>query len=134
MKGWYKIDVNYATDEFVLTTPQEKEIWDHFDEMHKRKHLFHHYEQGMIYEWIQMVRSKINKFRMDTGQTHTWFKIDGHKYMMRVKPTGQVWLTMPRHTRIFQVKCMYIDNIDLVAIQDAYAFHQQRQTYGLAFR
>jgi len=116
--GWYRVDLDLITDEFVLTTPKGIEIKDTLTEIHHREALYY-FEEGMIYEWLKMIQDKVNRQRSIDGETRTWFKIDGHKYMMRVNTdTLEVILTMPKHTRAFTAKSMYANFIDFTAIQN----------------
>jgi len=119
-EGWYNLIIDKETDDFVLTTPEYKQLEDCLTEIHKRKDLYDQYgEDHDLYEWLYMVHDEIKRKRKINGETRAWFKIDDQKYSMRVnKKSGEVLLTMPKHTRIFTTKSMYSDFIDLVAIQD----------------
>jgi len=118
--GWYNLIIDKETDDFVLTTPTYKQLEDCLTEIHKRKDLYAQYGvEDDLYEWLYMVHDEIKRKRKMNGETDSSFKIDDYEYLMRVnKKSGQVLLTMPKHTRVFTTKSMYNDFIDLVAIQD----------------
>jgi hypothetical protein len=115
--GWYTVSIDLDTDDFILTTPEARQVADCLNEIHFRENLYQHYEDGMIYGWLMLVRDKINRVRSNTGETRTWFKIDDNRYDMQVLvELGKVWLTLPRQTRVFNVEEMYIVNPDLPVI------------------
>lgn len=117
--GWYTVSINLDTDEFILTTPEARQVADCFKEIHFREQLYLQYEDGMIYEWLKEVQSKITRWRSKNGETHSWFKVLDLKYFMRVnKSKEQVYLTIPKQTRMFDMESMYINNPDLPLIQD----------------
>ncbi len=119
LDGWYTVTVNLDTDEFVLTTPEARQVADCFKEIHFREQLYLQYEEGMIYDWLKLVQEKITKWRSRNGETQTWFKVLDLKYSMRInKSLEQVLLTIPKQTRVFDMESMYINNPDLSLIQD----------------
>jgi hypothetical protein len=119
LDGWYTVTINLETDEFVLMTPESKQVADCFNEIHFREQLYFQYEDGFIYRWLKEVHNKITRWRSINGETKSSFKIQDVKYSMRVnKSKEQVYLTIPKQTRMFDMEAMYINNPDLPLIQD----------------
>jgi hypothetical protein len=119
LDGWYTVSVDLDTDDFILTTPEARQVADCLKEIHFREQLYLQYEDGMIYKWLKEVQDKITKWRSRNGETHTWFKVLDLKYFMRVNVAKeQVLLTIPKQTRMFDMESMYINNADLPLIQD----------------
>lgn len=117
--GFYTVSIDLDTDDFVLTTPEARQVADCFKEIHLRENLYLQYEDGMIYKWLKLVQGKITKWRSRNGETHTWFNVLDLKYNMRVNVSKeQVYLTIPKQTRMFDMESMYINNADLPLIQD----------------
>jgi len=117
--GWYTVTINLDTDEFVLMTPKSKQVADCFNEIHFREQLYFQYEDGFIYWWLKEVHNKITRWRSVNGETKTSFKVQDMKYSMRLnKSKEQVYLTIPKQTRMFDMEAMYINNPDLPLIQD----------------
>lgn len=117
--GWYSVIIDKTTDDFVLTTHKDKQIEDCLTEIHKRKELYDHHEDGMVYQWLKMLQDKINKARVANGESNSWFIIDGVKYRLRINTgANEVLLTIPVQTRVFNVKTMYVEYGDLPILQD----------------
>ena len=116
--GVYSVTIDLMTDAFILTNPAGKLVEDSFHNFHKRKDLYDNYNEA-IYEWLVMVRDKMNQARSQYGETRSWFIVDDVKYEMRINTeNSMVYLYLPSQTRVFTVKNMYLENVDLSLIQE----------------
>ncbi|MFT6501510.1 MAG: hypothetical protein ACJASQ_001622 [Crocinitomicaceae bacterium] len=117
-EGSYNLTVYLDTDEFVLTAPNGEKTDDTFLEMHKREELYGLYQEG-VYEWLILIRDKVNKIKVKSGIVHETFKVDDLNYIIRIcARTNEVWIEFPKYLRYFDANDTYLINPELPIIQN----------------
>ncbi|MDX2362214.1 MAG: hypothetical protein QNK23_15505 [Crocinitomicaceae bacterium] len=116
-EGWFNLTVYLDTDEFVLTAPNGDKTDDNFLEMHKRKELYGQYDG--IYDWMILIREKVNRIRTQAGVVQETLIIDDLMYTIRIcEKTTEVWISLPRDVKYFDVKDAFLVSPELIFIQN----------------
>lgn len=134
-EGNYVVKVEDDSDEFVLTVPNGDRIHDHISEIHNRRALYWHYENGSIYEWLVSIGVQIDKAWIKDGIVQKTVMINDLRYSIRIcASTKEVWIELPKEMRWFYTKDTYEACKELPLLKDGkieYELRKLCKQYGL---